>query len=84
MCEYFLLKLLDDVLKIKGFIKFFCLGEVMFVEICINIDVVDGMINGILCIIKKLDYCVLNLIRCSIVWVEFCFLDIGKKCRKQF
>lgn len=54
----------------------------MFVEICINIDVVDGMINGILCIIKKLDYCVLNLIRCSIVWVEFCFLDIGKKCRK--
>lgn len=36
--------------------KYLCLGEEFFVEICVNIDVKDGMINGILCIVKRLDF----------------------------
>lgn len=84
MCEKVLSKLPDDASKTKGLTKFLCLGEAMPAEICINIDVADGMTNGTPCTIKKLDYRVLNSTRCSIVWVEFCSSDIGKKCRKEF
>lgn len=79
-----MLKVLDYVIKIKGLMKYLCLGEEFFVEICVNIDVKDGMINGILCIVKRLDFWVFGFKRCSIVWVKFCFEDIGKICRLCF
>lgn len=45
--------------------------EDLLVEICLNIDVEDGLINGIICLVKKLDFRVLNLNWCSIIWVKF-------------
>lgn len=84
MCEKVLSKLPDDASKTKGLTKFLCLGEAMPAKICINIDVADGMTNGTPCTIKKLDYRVPNSTRCSIVWVEFCSSDIGKKCKNSF
>ena len=60
------------------------LGEDLPAEICVNIEVADGLTNGAPCTIKKLDYRVLGSTRCSIVWVQFCSQDIGKKCRSQF
>ena len=53
-------------------------------ELCINIDVTDGLTNGIPCIIKKLDFRVEGSNRCSIVSVSFHNSDIGNKIRKQF
>lgn len=40
-------------------------------EICINIDVEDGLTNGAVCVVKKLDFRVENSQRCSIIWVAF-------------
>lgn len=79
--EKILLKILLDSLKIKGLLKFLNFVEDLFGELSINVDVSDGLINGILCIIKKFDYRVYVFKRCSIVWVFFISLDIGKKCR---
>lgn len=79
--EKILLKILLDSLKIKGLLKFLNFVEDLFGELSINVDVSDGLINGILCIIKKFDYRVYVFERCSIVWVFFISLDIGKKCR---
>lgn len=75
-----LLKILLDVLKIKGLLKYLYFVEDLFVELCINIDIRDGLINGIFCIIKKLDFWVEGFERCSIVWVFFNSDDIGNKC----
>lgn len=75
-----LLKILLDVLKIKGLLKYLYFVEDLFVELCINIDIRDGLINGIFCIIKKLDFWVEGFERCSIVWVLFNSDDIGNKC----
>lgn len=79
--EKILLKILLDSLKIKGLLKFLNFVEDLFGELSINVDVSDGLINGILCIIKKFDYRVYVFERCSIVWVFFISLDIGKKYR---
>lgn len=51
-----LLKVFDDLLKIMGLFKNLLIVEDMLVEICINIDVEDGFINGIICLVKKLDF----------------------------
>lgn len=72
-------KVLDDFLKIMGLVSRLLIVEDLLVEICINIDVEDGFINGIFCIVKKLDFRVKNFICCSIIWVEFEILLIGVK-----
>ena len=74
----------DDATKTKGLMKCLCLGEDLPAEICVNINVMDGLTNGTPCIVKKLDFRVLHSARCSIVWVKFISEDIGKKCRSQF
>ena len=79
-----LTKLPDEANKSKGLAKKLHLGEDLPAEICVNIEVADGLTNGAPCTIKKLDYRVLGSTRCSIVWVQFCSQDIGKKCRSQF
>lgn len=53
-------------------------------EICINVDVEDGLTNGTSCIVKKLDFRVENSSRCSIIWVEFESLLIGAKTREKY
>lgn len=54
--EKIFLKVFIDSIKIKGLLKLFCLVENFFFEFIVNVDILDGLINGILCIIKKLDY----------------------------
>lgn len=84
MIEKILSKVPDDATKTKGLMKHLCLGEELPAEICVNIDVKDGMTNGTPCIVKRLDFRVLGSKRCSIVWVKFFSEDIGKKCRSRF
>lgn len=45
-------------------------------ELCVNINVEDGTINGSPCIIQLLDFRVET--RCSIVWVKFGNKSTGK------
>lgn len=80
----FLNKVFDDFLKIMGLVGRLLIVENLFVEICINVDVEDGFINGIFCIVKKLDFRVENFSRCSIIWVEFESLLIGVKIREKY
>lgn len=49
-------KVLDDFLKIMGLVSRLLIVEDLLVEICINIDVEDGFINGIFCIVKKIGF----------------------------
>ena len=79
-----LLKIPTDATKTKGLNKYLCIGEGLPAEICVNIDVSDGLANGTPCIITKLDFRVPGSSRCSIVWVKICSEDIGKKCRTQY
>lgn len=43
----------------------------MLFELCLNVCVEDGLINGIFCVIKMFEYIVKYLEWLSIVWVEF-------------
>lgn len=67
LIEKILSKVPDDATKTKGLMKYLCLGEDLPAEICVNIDVMDGLTNGTPCIVKKLDFRVLHSARCSIV-----------------
>lgn len=49
-------KVLDDFLKIMGLVSRLLIVEDLLVEICINIDVEDGFINGIFCIVKIIGF----------------------------
>lgn len=80
----FLNKVFDDFLKIMGLVGRLLIVENLFVEICINVDVEDGFINGIFCIVKKLDFRVENFSCCSIIWVEFESLLIGVKIWEKY
>lgn len=51
--EKIFLKVFIDSIKIKGLLKLFCLVENFYFEFIVNVDILDGLINGILCIIKK-------------------------------
>ena len=55
-----------------------CLGLEMPAEMCVNVDVTDGLTNGAMCVIKRFDYRVKNSHRCSIVWVEFDNSSVGQ------
>lgn len=60
-----------DASKTKGLSKYIHLAEDLPAELCINIDIRDGLTNGTPCTIKKLDFWVNGSDRCSIVWVFF-------------
>lgn len=53
----------------------------ILVEIINNVDVQDGIINGVFCIVKYFDFRVEGFNRCSIIWVEFIEKEIGKVMR---
>lgn len=82
--EKIISKIPDDSTKTKGLLKYLCLGVNTPAEICINVDISDGLTNGTPCTIKKLDFRVPNSNRSSIVWVEFGLQDIGKKVRSRY
>lgn len=56
MIQKILSKVPDDATKTKGLMKYLCLGEELPAEICVNIDVKDGMTNGTPCTVKRLDF----------------------------
>lgn len=67
-----------------GLYKEFYFVKDLFVEICVNVNVQDGLINGSLCVVKKFDFRVLGFKRCSIVWVLFDELSIGFVIRIKY
>ena len=77
-------KIPDDPSQTKGLVKCLSIAENLPAELCINVDVTDGMTNGTPCTVKKLDYRVQGSTRCSIIWVQFEESDIGKTCRTKY
>lgn len=67
-----------------GLYKEFYFVKDLFVEICVNVNVQDGLINGSLCVVKKFDFRVLGFKRCSIVQVLFDELSIGFVIRIKY
>lgn len=53
----------------------------ILVEKINNVDVQDGIINGVFCIVKYFDFRVEGFNRCSIIWVEFIEKEIEKVMR---
>lgn len=53
-------------------------------EICVNVNVQDGLTNGSPCVVKKLDFRIPGFRRCSIVWVLFDELGIGSATRIKY
>lgn len=81
----------DDPNKTMGLLKDLYLVLDLPAEVCLNIDVVDGLTNGSPCLVKKFDFRVTNSMRCSIIWVKFenekCSVGRYKAChvtRRQF
>ncbi|XP_061196745.1 uncharacterized protein LOC133205019 [Saccostrea echinata] len=74
----------NDPSKTMGLFKELYLVEDLPAEICINIDVNDGLTNGTPCIVKKFDFKVENSTRCSIVWVQFELENIGASNRMKY
>lgn len=77
-------KIPDDSCLTMGLDKFLHLAENVPAEICLNINVEDGLTNGTPCLIKKLDFRIENSDRCSIVWVQFDDPSIGRQARLQY
>jgi hypothetical protein len=67
-----------------GLVNNLLMVENLPAEICLNIDVEDGLTNGTSCIVKKLDFRVENSNRCSIIWVEFESQQIGARTRTKY
>lgn len=67
-----------------GLVSNLMIVENLPAEICLNIDVEDGLTNGTPCTVKKLDFRVKNSNRCSIIWVEFENRQIGSKTRTKY
>lgn len=67
-----------------GLFRNLYIAEDLPAEICLNIDVEDGLTNGTTCLVKKLDFRVLNSNRCSIIWVKFETQQIGSKARTKY
>lgn len=79
-----LLQISDDPSKTMGLCKELQLVTDLPAEVCININVQDGLTNGSPCIVKKLDYRVMGSNRCSIVWVLFDDPVIGFSARQKY
>lgn len=50
----------------------------MIYDIMVNIDVIDGLINGLLCIVFFVENRLFGVLRLSIVWVKFLDFVIGR------
>ena len=67
----------DDPSKTMGLFKSLDIAENVQAEICVNVDVEDGLTNGSPCVVKKLDFRVHDSARCSIIWDLFHDTSIG-------
>lgn len=77
-------KILEDFIKIMGLYLFVFVVIMVKYDLIINIDVIDGFINGVECMIENIDYRVENFIRLSIIWVLFLYFEIGKKLCREY
>lgn len=50
----------------------------MIYDIMVNIDVIDGLINGLLCILFFVENRLFGVLRLSIVWVKFLDFVVGR------
>lgn len=67
----------DDPNKTMGLIKDLYLAVELPAEVCLNIDVVDGLTNESPCVIKKFDLRVMDSTRCSLILVQFEDKNVG-------
>ena len=79
--EKILEKIPKDPNMTMGLHKTITLGKGLPGELCVNIDTEDGLTNGAGCCIKMFDFRVHSSSRCSIVWVEFDDITVGRKWR---
>ena len=79
-----LAKVPDDAAKTMNLEKTLTIGIGLQYELCVNVDVGDGMTNGTPCLIKKVDYRVENSDRCSIIWVQFEESKSGMHWRQKY
>ena len=77
-------KVPDDAAKTMGLEKSLHVGIGLPCELCLNIDVADGLTNGTPCVIQKFDYRVAGSARCSIIWVLFENSAIGVHWRHKY
>lgn len=82
--ERILQQIPNDPSKTMGLFKDLHLATEHPAEICINVDVEDGLTNGSPCIVKNLDFRVAGSKRCSIVWVLFEDPRIGHASRLKY
>lgn len=80
----FLDKVPDDPSKTMELKKNLQVGVGIQYELCVNINVEDGMTNGSPCIVQLLDFRVENSTRCSIIWVKFENKSTGKLWREKY
>ncbi|CAC5420340.1 unnamed protein product [Mytilus coruscus] len=74
----------DDPSKTMGLYKNLKIAEGLQVDFSLNINIEDGLTNGAAGKVMLLDYRVANSNRCSIIWVLFEDMNIGKDQRSQF
>lgn len=74
----------NDPNKTMGLVKDLYLVLDLPAEVCLNIDVVDGLTNGSPCLVKKFDFRVTNSMRCSIIWVKFENESVGAANRSKY
>lgn len=77
-------KVPDDPSKTMGLKKKLQVGVGIQYELCVNINVEDGMTNSSPCIVQLLDFRVENSTRCSIIWVKFKNKSTGKLWREKY
>lgn len=56
----------------------------MIYDIMVNIDVIDGLINGLLCIVFFVENRLFGVLRLSIVWVKFLDFVVGRIVRQKY
>lgn len=77
-------KIPDDTSQTMGLASCLTLGIDLPAELCLNINVEDGMTNGAACHVKKFDFRIAGSERCSIVWVAFEEGAIGRQWREKY
>ncbi|XP_069114560.1 uncharacterized protein [Argopecten irradians] len=74
----------DNPSKTMGLFETLQIVQYLPVEICVNVDVDDGLTNGAVAEVKMLDFRVPESARCSIIWVLFTEPKIGSKARMTY
>ena len=74
----------NDATKTMGLFSVLAVAVGLRYDLTANISVLDGLTNGAECIVKRIDYRVLNSSRPRIIWVLFQDCNIGKNWRKEY